>query len=235
MSVTSSFRGSKGALQCGRRASLVAWIVVSMTLVVHGATRKVDFSDDAVGQAPKGFEFGHTAKAGAPGKWVVQAEGSNKYLAQVDPDNTRSRFPVAVVSDVTAADVDLSARFRPVSGRVDQAAGLVWRFQNEDNYYIVRANALENNVVLYKVEKGKRTDLPVKGEGRTYGKKAQVPVGTMEHAASGRGRAAVRSVLQRQQALRGRGHARSRRPGKVGLWTKADSVTQFDDLTIVTK
>ena len=145
-----------------------ACLVVGMMLVVHGATRKVDFSDDAVGQAPKGFEFGHTAKAGAPGKWVVQAEGGNNCLAQLDPDNTRSRFPVAVVSDVTAADVDLSARFKPVSGRVDQAAGLVWRFQNEDNYYIVRANALENNVVLYKVEKGKRTDLPSRAKaGRT--------------------------------------------------------------------
>ena len=87
-------------------------------------------------------------------------------------DSTRSRFPVAVLSDVTAADVDLSVRFKPVSGRVDQAAGLVWRYQDEDNYYIVRANALEDNVVLYKVENGKRTDLPVKGEGRTYGKKS---------------------------------------------------------------
>ena len=87
-------------------------------------------------------------------------KASNKYLAQVDADNTRSRFPVAVLCDVTAADVDLSVRFKPVSGRVDQAAGLVWRYQNEDNYYIVRANALEDNVVLYKVENGKRTDLP---------------------------------------------------------------------------
>jgi hypothetical protein len=161
-----------------RMASLfMALVVLGTTIVVHGATRKVDFSDDAVGQAPKGFEFGHTAKVGTPGKWVVQSEGSNKYLAQVDADNTRSRFPVAVVTDVKAADVDLSVRFKPVSGRVDQAAGLVWRFQNEDNYYIVRANALENNVVLYKVENGKRTDLPVKGEGRTYGKKAEVPAG----------------------------------------------------------
>ena len=124
------------------------------TIVLQAASHEVDFSDDAVGQSPKGFEFGHTAKAGAPGKWIVQAEGTNKYLAQVDADNTRSRFPVAVVRDLTAADVDVSVRVKPVSGRVDQAAGLVWRFQNEDNYYIVRANALENNVVLYKVEKG---------------------------------------------------------------------------------
>ena len=137
-----------------RAACLMAFVVIGSAIVIQGATRKMEFTDDAVGQPPKGFEFGHTAKAGAPGKWIVEAEGTNKYLAQVDPDDTRARFPVAVVSDLSAADVDLSVRFKPVSGRVDQAAGLVWRFQNEDNYYIVRANALENNVVLYKVEKG---------------------------------------------------------------------------------
>ena len=107
---------------------LVASILVTMALIGHGATRKVDFSEDPVGQAPKGFEFGHTANAGAPGKWVIGAEGANQYLVQTDPDSTRSRFPVAVLSDVSAADLDLSVRFKPVSGRVDQAAGLVWRY-----------------------------------------------------------------------------------------------------------
>jgi hypothetical protein len=218
-----------------RMASLfMVCVVLGVTIVVHGATRTVDFSDGAVGQAPKGFEFGHTAKAGAPGKWIVQAEGSNKYLAQVDPDNTRSRFPVAVVSDVNAADVDLSVRFKPVSGRVDQAAGLVWRFQNEDNYYIVRANALENNVVLYKVEKGTRTDLPVRGEGRTYGKKAQVPSGqwsTLRVVAAG----PRFDVYLNGTKLYEVEDSTFSQSGKVGVWTKADSVTQFDDLTIVTK
>jgi hypothetical protein len=210
----------------------LAFIVLGMT--IHGATRKVDFSDAAVGQPPKGFEFGHTAKVGAPGKWVVQSDGSNKYLAQVDPDNTRSRFPVAVLADVTAADVDLSVRFKPMSGRVDQAAGLVWRFQNEDNYYIVRANALENNVVLYKVENGKRTDLPVKGEGRTYGKKAQVPSGQwsmLRVVAAG----TLFEVHLNGTKLYDVEDATFKQPGKVGVWTKADSVTQFDDLTIATK
>jgi hypothetical protein len=194
----------------------------------------VDFSDDAVGQAPRGFEFGHTAKVGAPGKWSVQAEGSNKYLVQLDADNTRSRFPVAVIADVAAADVDLSVRFKPVSGRVDQAAGLVWRFQNEDNYYIVRANALENNVVLYKVEKGKRTDLPVKGEGRTYGKKAQVPSGqwsTLRIVTTG----PRFEVYANGSKLYEVEDTTFTQAGKVGVWTKADSVTQFDDLTVVTK
>ena len=212
----------------------MAFVVLGVTIVVYGATRKFDFSDDAVGQAPKGFEFGHTAKAGAPGKWIVQAEGSNKYLAQVDADNTRSRFPVAVASGDHAADVDLSVRFKPVSGRVDQAAGLVWRFQNEDNYYIVRANALENNVVLYKVEKGTRTDLPVKGEGRTYGKKAQVPSekwSTLRVVAAG----PRFDVYLNGTKLYEVEDSTFSQAGKVGVWTKADSVTQFDDLTIVTK
>jgi Domain of Unknown Function (DUF1080) len=213
---------------------LMAFVAFGATILVQAVTRRVDFTDDAVGQAPKGFEFGRTAKAGAPGKWVVQAEGANKYLAQVDPDTTRSRFPVAVLSDVTVSDVDLSVRFKPVSGRVDQAAGLVWRFQNEDNYYIVRANALENNVVLYKVEKGKRTDLPVKDEGRTYGKNAQVPSGHWS---------ALRVVVAGSRfevffngsKLYEVEDTTFTQPGKVGLWTKADSVTQFDDVTIVTK
>jgi len=212
----------------------IALVALGATIVVQAASRKVDFSDDSVGQPPKGFEFGHTAKAGAPGKWIVQAEGTNKYLAQVDADNTRARFPVAVVSDISGADVDLSVRFKPVSGRVDQAAGLVWRFQNEDNYYIVRANALENNVVLYKVEKGRRTDLPVKGEGRTYGKKAQVPSGqwsTLRVVAAG----PLFEVYFNGSKLYEVEDTAFSQAGKVGVWTKADSVTQFDDLTITTK
>lgn len=209
-------------------------VVLGVTVVVHGARRTVDFSDEAVGQAPKGFDFGHTAKVGTPGKWIVLAEGSNKYLAQVDADNTRSRFPVAVVSDITAAGVDLSVRFKPVSGRVDQAAGLVWRFQNEDNYYIVRANALENNVVLYKVENGKRTDLPVKGEGRTYGKKAQVPSGqwsTLRVVAAG----PRFEVYFNGSKLYDVEDTTFAQAGKIGVWTKADSVTHFDDLTVITE
>ena len=218
-----------------RRASVfVALGVLGVTVVVSGATRKVDFSDGTVGQAPKGFEFGHTAKAGAPGKWIVQSEGDNKCLAQVDADNTRARFPVAVVSDISAADVDLSVRFKPVSGHVDQAAGLVWRYQNQDNYYIVRANALEDNVVLYKVEGGKRTDLPLKGEGRTYGKKSDVPSGqwsTLRVVANGR----LFEVYLNGSKLYEVEDATFSKPGRVGVWTKADSVTQFDDLTVVTK
>jgi hypothetical protein len=214
-----------------RLGVLFAAGVVVMT---NAATRNIDFSQEAIGQPPKGFEFGHTADVGRPGKWVVQAEGTNKFLAQTDADSTRSRFPVAVVSDVSAADVDLSVRFRPISGRVDQAAGLVWRYQNQNNYYIVRANALEDNVVLYKVEGGTRTDLPLKGEGRTYGKKTEVPANqwsTLRVVANGR----LFEVYFNGGKLYEVEDATFSTPGKVGVWTKADSVTQFDDLAVVTK
>jgi hypothetical protein len=213
---------------------LTTFVALGASIIVHAATRKIEFTDDAVGQPPTGFEFGNTARVGAPGKWVVQTEGTNKYLAQVDPDNTRSRFPVAVLTALTAADVDVSVRFRPVSGRVDQAAGLVWRYRDQDNYYIVRANALEDNVVLYKVENGKRTDLPVRGEGRTYGKKAEVPAGqwsTLRVVANGR----LFEVYFNASKLYEVEDATFTQAGKVGVWTKADSVTQFDDLTVVTK
>ena len=213
---------------------LMALTAFGAIVVAQGASRQIDFSDDAVGQAPKGFEFGHTAQTGAPGKWIVEAEGANKYLAQVDANNTRARFPVAVVRDISTADVDLSVRFRPISGSVDQAAGLVWRYRDQDNYYVVRANALEDNVVLYKVEKGTRTDLPVKGEGRTYGKKTEVPArqwSTLRVVANGR----LFEVCFNGTKLYDVEDATFTQAGKVGVWTKADSVTQFDDLTIVTK
>lgn len=217
-----------------KQLTFVALLLMGAVMTLHGATRKVDFTQDAVDQPPKGFEFGHTAGVGRPGKWVVQSEGTNKVLAQIDADSTRSRFPVAVLSDVVTADSDVSVRFKPVSGRVDQAAGLVWRYQNADNYYIVRANALEDNVVLYKVENGKRIDLAVKGEGRTYGKKSEVPVGqwsTLRVVATGR----LFEVHFNGAKLYEVEDATFAQPGKVGVWTKADSVTQFDDLTVVTK
>ena len=209
-------------------------IVATAVMAGRAAGRTFDFTGDAVGQPPKGFAFDHTAKVGAPGTWVVQAEGTNHYLAQTDADATRSRFPVAVVNDLSTADGELSVRFRPVSGRVDQAAGLVWRYQDEDNYYLVRANALEDNVVLYKVERGRRTDLPVKGAGRTYGKTAEVPAGqwsTLRVVATG-----LRfEVFLNGAKLYEVEDATFATAGRVGVWTKADSVTHFDDLTILTR
>ena len=215
----------------------LGFLVLGTALAAQAPSRRViDFESDKVGQAPAGFSFGLTG-SGRPGVWIVkqdeEAAERGNILAQTDADRTSYRFPVAVLNDVTAKDVDISLRFRPVSGGVDQAAGLVWRYQDANNYYIVRANALEGNVVLYKVENGKRTDLPLKGTGRTYGKKANVPKNTWSQLG-----VTVRGPLF-TVSLNGQGlyeveDSTFAGPGKVGVWTKADSITFFDDLTVVT-
>ena len=181
-----------------RRMRLGVLFAVGVVVMANAATRNIDFSQDAIGQPPKGFEFGHTADVGGRASGSFRRRARTSSSPRRNADSTRSRFPVAVVSDVSAGDVDLSVRFKPISGRVDQAAGLVWRYQNQDNYYIVRANALEDNVVLYKVEGGKRTDLPLKGEGRTYGKKNRGAREPVEHVAGRRQRPPVRGLLQRR-------------------------------------
>jgi 3-keto-disaccharide hydrolase len=137
------------------------------------------------------------------------------------------------VADGTAAtDVDLSVRFKPVSGTGDQAAGLVWRYRDQDNYYIVRANALESNVVLYKVENGKRSDLDPKGSGPfAYGRKAQVASGvwgTLRVVARG----PLFQVFLNGEKLFEVEDETFTGAGPVGVWTKADSVTYFDDLEL---
>lgn len=215
-------------------------LILSITAALssQGASRRVlDFEAAPVGEAPPSFSFGLTG-SGRPGVWVVRKdEGSperGNVLAQTDADRTSYRFPIAVFNDVTATDVDLSVRFRPVSGAVDQAAGLVWRYRDASNYYIVRANALEGNVVPYKVENGKRIDLPLKGSGRTYGKKAEVPRNRWSQmGVTVRGASFVVSLngegLYEVEDVTFTG------AGKVGLWTKADSVTYFDDLTIASR
>jgi hypothetical protein len=214
----------------------IGLLLLTTTLAAQTSARRViDFESDTAGQAPAMFSFALTG-SGRPGVWVVRkdeiAADRGNVLAQTDADRTSYRFPVAVLNDVTTKDVDVSIRFRPVSGRGDQAAGIVWRYQDANHYYIVRANALEGNVVLYKVEKGKRTDLPLKGSGRTYGKKADVPKNEWSQMGV-TVRGALFTVSLNGQGLYEVEDTTFTAPGKIGLWTKADSVTYFDDLTIV--
>lgn len=199
-----------------------------------GVPAVLDFEQPAAAEAPEGFTFARTG-TGSAGKWVIREEagapsGCN-VLAQVSDDRTSFRFPLAVYEGWSGKDVDLSVHFKAISGQVDQAAGLVWRYQNPDNYYIVRANALEENVVLYKVQDGKRSDLPLVGEGKTYGKKAPVPKGewSMLRLVARGDRFTVHLNGKKLYEVVDRTFPG---PGKVGLWTKADSVTLFDDLKI---
>ena len=197
------------------RIDVLSLVILAGSMAIVSARHAdIRLSADTVGQPPKGFDFGHTAKAGSPGKWVVQADGTNKFLAQSTADATRSRFPVAVAADVTTADVDISVRFRPVSGQVDQAA--VWSGDTRTKTTTTSSGRMpwKTTSCCTRLRSGKRTDLPLKGEGRTYGQDSRSAGQPVEHAASRRRRDPVRGVLQRHQAVRSGGSDLRRKPDR---------------------
>ena len=184
------------------------------------------FDSVETGRVPPGFSTALTG-GGGPVSWVIQedhtAPSGSKVLAQTNADQTDYRFPICVYDKFTAKDVEVSVKFKAVSGAVDQAAGLVARFKDKDNYYVVRANALEDNVRLYKVVGGRRKQFA--------GTNVNVPHGdwhTLTLVVKGR-HMEVRFdgtlLLKADDETFGEA-------GKVGLWTKADSVTYFDDLRV---
>src|SRR2546426_5234387 len=113
-------------------AGLIASVFVAVALLAQ--TQKVDFEKDEVGKAPAGFSFALTGQ-GRPGVWVVKKEDQahGNVLVQTDADKTDYRFPLAVYNDFSEKDVTLTVQFKPVSGRGDQGAGLIWRYQDQNN------------------------------------------------------------------------------------------------------
>jgi len=191
-----------------------------------------DFELQVAGGPPRSYETGLSGK-GREGRWMVRevagAPTGRRVLVQEDADRTNYRFPVAIRTGFEAEDLELSVRFQPVSGRVDQAAGLVWRYRDPGNYYVARANALEGNVVLYKLEDGRRRDLKPVGAGpQAYGKPARVPRGSWSQLMV-IARGARFQVFLNDEPLFDVEDRTFSGPGRVGLWTKADSVTRFDD------
>ena len=208
-------------------------LAIGMQLLVSGET--VTFDKRQAGGAPPDWTIGMTHDGGAP-KWEVIADPSApskpNVLAQTSTDNTSGRFPLAIYNKATFADGVVSVRFKPVAGERDQAAGIVWRYRDVNNYYIVRANALENNVVLYKVEAGNRISLEPKGTpSKTYGVKHRVPPGvwsTLEVRFAG----PQFAVFFDGEKIMDVEDATFPAAGRMGLWTKADSVIYFDDFQV---
>jgi hypothetical protein len=185
-----------------------------------GSSTRIDF------ESPVAFRPKLTGKGG-PVAWSViddpTAPAGPKVLAQTSTDKTDYRFPLAVFDQPVLQDLDVAVRFKPVSGEVDRAAGLAVRFADRDNYYVVRANALEENVRLYKVVKGDRRQFA--------GADVKVPSGVWQAL-----RLVVRGsrfeVFFEGRSLFGATDTTFATAGRVALWTKADSVTSFDDLRI---
>ena len=188
-----------------------------------------NFDSDAAGQMPAKFHSARTGQ-GSESTWAVMADASApskpNVVAQTSTDKTDYRFPLLIADEGLFRDLDISVKFKAVAGSVDQAGGLIFRLKDANNYYIVRANALEDNYRLYHVVNGRRVqfagvnfkvssgvwhELRVELTGNKFtcyydgAKKFEASDNTFKDA------------------------------GKVGLWTKADSVTYFDDLKVTAK
>jgi hypothetical protein len=212
--------------------------LLSLCLLITGiecAAQTLTFDRMKVGPLGRDWTIAMTHEGGAP-KWEILADptapSKPNVIAQTSTDNTSGRFPLAIYERSAFKDGAVSVSFRPISGERDQAAGIVWRYRDSDNYYIVRANALEDNVVLYKVEGGKRIALEPKGTpSKTYGVKHEVPKqvwSTLKVDFSGTRFAVSFNGAQVMEVEDATFSSR----GKTGLWTKADSVTYFDNFRI---
>lgn len=191
--------------------------------------RTFDFESDAPDVLPQGWSQHHWGNGTT--SWGVEPTGSGQVLAQRAATNPNRHFNIAVYDALQVKDVTLTVRLKAVDGKHDQGGGIVWRYRDEQNHYIVRANPLEDNVVLYKMEDGVRTDLPLTGAGRTYGVKV-APLGKAWHTLMLRAVGDEFTVhLNGKELFRVRDEAFGE-PGRVGLWTKADAVTWFDDFAV---
>jgi len=201
-----------------------------MTVILFGATvagiaESVDFDGDAAGAPPKGWTLAMTGR-GTP-KWTVEQDETAPSKGQVLKQSGTATYPLAFKDGTNVKDGFVEVKFKAVSGSEDRAAGLVWRAKDANNYYVVRANALEDNVVLYKTVGGARGSLDIAGRKGGYGVKAAVPANQW-HTLRVEFVGARFNVIFNGQPLFEVVDTTFTEGGMVGLWTKADSVTAFN-------
>jgi len=189
------------------------------------ATTQINIAAMQPGTVPRNFGFALTGE-GPISAWKVVADptaAAQKAIAQTSTDRTDYRFPLAVYEPLTAANVEVSVRFKPVAGAVDQAGGIAVRLASPDDYYVVRANALEDNVRFYRVVAGRRqqikgADLKVApNQWHTLGLRAEGDRFTVSFDGKALFIAEDKTFAD---------------AGNVALWTKSDSVTHFDTIEI---
>ena len=183
---------------------------------------------DESGPLPKGFSTAETASAGTPAKWAIaeakDAPSPPSVFGVVETKNPKTAYNLAIVDDVSMTDVDISVMVKAETGELDQGGGPIWRVTDADNYYIARWNPLENNARFYIVQGGVRSALAkvdVELPTEDWHSLRVVHEGTHMQLFID-----DEPVLQADDAVH-------KGPGKIGLWTKADAATMFDDLSVI--
>jgi hypothetical protein len=186
------------------------------------------FQADAVGAAPKGWTGTCTGR-GDP-KWTIEHDQTAPSKLKILKQSGRATYPLLLKDDTRIKDGFIEAKFKAIAGSEDRAAGLVWRARDANNYYVVRANALEDNVVLYKTVNGARSALDIVGRKGGYGLGVSVPANQWLGLRVDFSGSRFRVLYNGKQVFEVEDSTFSD-AGKVGLWTKADSVTLFDEIT----
>ena len=215
-----------------RSRALAAAIALSLIVILPTAleaqmldTIRVDLSRAELGQEPEGFVAWRTGEGGAA-QWVVVDDATasqGRAIAQISSERTDYRFPLDVYKPFSGKNLEVRLRFKAVAGNIDQAGGIALRLNTPDDYYVVRANALEDNVRFYRVVKGRRTQIAG----------ADTKVSAKEwHALALRAEGERFTISFDGKVLFSAVDKTLAEPGKVALWTKADSITHFDAIEI---
>src|SRR6266571_2014095 len=200
------------------RTLVVATLVVVGTLAIAAMAESVNFDNAPAGQAPAGWTATKTGSGNA--KWTIEKDDTAPSKPNVLKQSGVATYPVCFKNDTSLKDGFVEVKFKPVSGKEDQAGGVAWRLKDADNYYIARANALEGNVTIYDTVNGRRTE-----RKRTNMKVATNQWHTLRVDFQG---SHFTVTFDGKKAIEWDDQT-FKDAGKVGVWTKADSVTLFDD------
>ncbi len=204
--------------------TLATIVLMTTALAVGAQAQTVNFDNAAVGAAPNGWTATKTGTGNA--KWTVEKDDTAPSKPNVLKQSGQATYPVCIKDDTNLKDGFVEVKFKPISGKEDQAGGVIWRAKDSNNYYIARANALENNVTIYDTVSGRRTE-----RKRTNTKVATNQWHTLRVDFQGNHFTVTfdgKKVIEWDDQT-------FKDAGKVGVWTKADSVTLFDDFNYGTK
>ncbi len=188
----------------------------------------ISFDSTRIGATPEGWTATLTGK-GDP-KWTVENDETAPSKLKVIKQSGRATYPLLLKNDTNIRDGFIEVKFKAIAGSQDRAGGVVWRAQDANNYYIVRANALEDNFVLYKTVNGARSALDIVGRKGGYGVSVPVPANTWHTLRIDFKANRFKASFNGRQLFEV-DDSTFTDAGMVGLWTKADSVTLFDQMT----
>ena len=203
---------------------LAVFLLTSTVMVVAMANETVSFDSAPTGQPPSGWTATKTGSGTA--KWTIEKDDTAPSKPNVLKQSGVATYPVCFKDDTSIKDGFVEVKFKPISGKEDQAGGVVWRLRDANNYYIARANALEDNVTIYHTIDGRRTE-----KKRTNMKVASNAWHTIRVDFAGN----HFTVTYDGKKAFDWDDETFKDAGTVGVWTKADSTTLFDDFSYGTK